>query len=204
MAMFRRILFGVFFCVSFLWADEIPSELQKAVDKFVGMSAFQAKIRQTNFIKMTDSEEIYSGEIFFDRDKLLIKYASPSVQLVFSDKHETVVFLQESNQKIVSSPTLIFWPNKMVAKFLDGGKDFLRKKEGFGVVYEFVPNLAESDNVAKVEIGLKEGEIFLVKYFDFEGNSTCYEFFDLQPSKKIEPSLFEFSLPDDVEVIENR
>ena len=77
----------------------MPEALQKAADRFASSSAFRAKIKQVNFVKLSESEEVYSGKIFFDRDKLLIRFVSPSVQLVYSDKQETVVYLQEKQSE---------------------------------------------------------------------------------------------------------
>jgi len=204
MVMFNRLMMSAFLCVGVAWADAVPEALQNAADKFAKSSAFRARIAQTNFVKMSESEEVYKGNIFFDRDKLLIRYSSPSEQLVYSDKQKTVVYLEESNQKIVSSPTLIFWPNKMIAKFLDGGKDFVSEKRASDIIYSFVPDLEKSENVAKVEIGISDKFIASVKYYDFEGNSTCYEFFDLQSVESLDASLFEIAYPEDVEVIDNR
>ncbi len=204
MAMFRILLLCAFWSIACLWAEAIPSELQKAIESFLDISSFRAELVQTNFVKMTSEEEVYNGEIFFDKDRLLIKYSSPSVQLVYSDKQETVVYLQESNQKMVSSPTLIFWPNKMVSKFLVGGRDFVRKVVGDKVFYEFVPDLQQSENVSKVAIGVKGVVVSSVKYYDFEGNFTHYEFFDLQFGEEIDRSLFEVTYPEGVEVIDNR
>ncbi len=204
MGIFKRALFCLFFSLGCVWAEEIPRDLQGSADKFLEISSFRAKLEQTTFVKMTDEKEVYKGEIFFEKDKLLIKYDSPSLQLVYSDKQETVVYLQESNQKIVSSPTLIFWPNKMISKFLLGGRDFVRKGTALEFSYEFVPDLELSENVAKVEIGVKEEMINFVKYYDFEGNFTQYEFFELLLGAEIDSSFFRVAYPEDVEVIENR
>ncbi len=202
--MFKSFLVSLYLCAGLIWAEQVPEALQKAADRFASSSAFRAKIKQVNFVKLSESEEVYSGKIFFDRDKLLIRFVSPSVQLVYSDKQETVVYLQESNQKIVSPPTLIFWPNKMVAKFLQGAKQFKERQNGSELFYEFVPDLQESENVAKVEIGIKNEFISKVKYYDFEGNSTGYAFFDLQFEEILDGSFFEVVYPEDVEVIDNR
>ena len=201
--MFNRYLVLIFLFFGFLWADEVPRELQKCVDDFLKIKTFQAKIKQTNFVNLAKSSEVYTGEIYFDKSRLLIEYNVPDRQLIYADTLQSIVYIERSKQKIVSPPTLVFWPNVMVSKFVKNAKDFHRVDENGEVNFSFVPDISKNENVAKVEIGSKNGVINKVKYYDFEENFVLYEFSDLRFKEFLDNSIFMLSFPEDVETIEN-
>ena len=201
--MFNKIWVFVFLCFGLLWAEEIPSELQKAVDGFLQIKAFQAEIKQTNFVSLAKSSEVYAGKIFFDNKRLLIDYEKPDKQLIYADTLQSIVYIEKSNQKIVSAPTLVFWPNVMVSKFVKNAKNFRKFTQKEEIFYSFSPDIAKNENIAKVEIGIKNGKINKVKYCDFEENSVSYEFSDLRFKNFLDDSIFNLSFPEDVEIIES-
>ena len=191
--------------------DNILANIQQTFDKTID---FQADFQQFSFIKSIDEEQKASGKVYLKKPGLMRwEYLKPEKQLIVLDGKVLWIYSHE-NKQVIKNDLVNNFDTKMPYFFLLGlGKI----EDEFNVRYINAGNVSE-ENWISLELKPKEEQPGLEKLvlkinpknfqvesssiFDYYGNITSIVFYDIQINRDVPVSLFQYQVPEGVEVIE--
>ncbi len=193
-----------------------PEEIMEKVrSKYSAMKSFSASFDQNFYWKLADKEQGFEGKIQVAKDgKFRFETKGKNPQLIVSDGSSIWNYSRENNQVIIRSTHKeggnLYDPKSFIMGYSEKFRPNLlgeEKLDGKGCyLLELLPeNKGNNDfKEVKVWIDRKSWLIVNIKYTDLNGNITTYSLSDVKVNPKLEGSLFTFSPPEGVEVIDMR
>jgi outer membrane lipoprotein carrier protein len=185
-------------------------EIIKKVEKHYSVSGFTAHFSQTSSIKAMDITDSASGRAFFKRSgKMRWEYETPDRQMIITNGKTLWVFRPEDNQVMVGKGPSFFKDGKGFS-FLSDMKVIKQKfsmaleketKEGFFVL-KLLPREKTYD-ITDIYLWISKTTFDVVKILTYNsyGDETRIVFTDIQLKEKLDDSLFNFEVPEGVEVL---
>ena len=169
----------------------------------------EAKFKQTLIDDQGIELESSTGVVFFSRpDKFRWDYQHPYIQTIvtngkllwFYDEDIEQVTIQDVSSSIKNTPAAIFRSYKDIHEhfiIIDMGNI-----EQFNWV-ELTPKDIDSQ-YKSIRLGFDEDKLGMMVIFDHLGQVTRIDFTDEVINKKIDDSMFNFELPQGVDIIDSR
>ncbi len=169
----------------------------------------EAKFKQTLIDDQGIELESSTGVVFFSRpDKFRWDYQHPYIQTIvtngkllwFYDEDIEQVTIQDVSSSIKNTPAAIFRSYKDIYEhfiIIDMGNI-----EQFNWV-ELTPKNIDSQ-YKSIRLGFDEDKLGMMVIFDHLGQVTRIDFTDEVINKKIDDSMFNFELPQGVDIIDSR
>ena len=180
---------------------------QNRLEQFVTQtSSFVAVFEQTLYDADSSPLQVSTGTIQLKRPgRFAWVYETPNKQRIVSDGNKLWLYDEDLEQvtvspladKVDASPLVILMGTKPLEE------EFTVKSLGIseGVDwFELIPKI-ESADFESLFVGLNEVGLFSMELRDNFGQATQIIFTDMQPGVAIEDSVFEFNVPDGVDVI---
>lgn len=186
-------------------------EILNRLEKRYSVSGFTARFLQTSTLKAMDITDTAEGRIYIKQPgKMRWEYTSPEQQVIISDGVQLWIFRPDDNQVMIGNAPAFFGDGKG-ASFLS---DIRKMRQHFEITLE---NRPDTDNhilkllPRRVEEAL--AEVYLsVSWttFDIEkiitlnayADETRIEFRDAEFGSHLADTLFEFEIPEGVEILQ--
>ncbi len=189
--------------------------LNNLEQKYSG-SSFSATFSQISTLKVLDIEETAAGKVWFSHPgKMRWQYETPDRHEIIANGKDVWIFRPEENQ-VMEGSAPDFFKSGAGAAFLSD-INLIREnyviailKEDAGLVeLELTPKTCPScpagtdEDVATINIrvSVPDYEILKVTTINIHGDTTSFEFGKIQFTP-IEPSLFDFKIPEGTSVIQ--
>jgi len=204
MELLKTIKVVLFFSISLLWSQEAPKRLLETLKNYQTIENFVCNIQQENFFSLSGKSKVYTGKFYFTKKRLLVKYNTPSKQLVYCDKSKTIIYISKSNQKIIAQPTLAFRPNEVISQYLTNAKNFTLKESPLGAIFEFVPS-QNQEQISTVLVQINpQNLISKIVYGDEKGNTTSFLFTNIDQNIVLNDDIFNLDISQNAQIIDNR
>ena len=189
--------------------DIIKEDILTAIEKKYSGKSFEANFTQISRLAALDITEEASGRASFSHPgKMKWQYLEPEHHEIITNGKSLWIFRPQENQ-VMQGDASQFFKSGSGGAFLS---DISLIRKNFTVsVKEVTADYVEINLTAKKEnsdissivirISQKNSEIVRVVTYNPYDDSTLFEFSDIQ-FKKISPDVFEFKVPDGVNIIE--
>jgi outer membrane lipoprotein carrier protein len=182
----------------------------KKVESRYAVSGFSAFFFQASTIKAMEITDSASGKAFFKRpDKMRWEYEMPDRQTIITNGHTLWIYRPEDNQVMVGKAPSFFEDGKGFSFLSD--MESVKKK-----FYILLENKAEDDthvlkllprektfdvSVIYLFVSTKTFEVVKIVTYNSYEDETRIEFKDIQFKQKLDESLFNFNIPQGIEVL---
>jgi len=203
----KNIYIGLFVI---LWASISPNtlasmaELEVLLAKF---SSFEGDFSQKSFDQNGQALQQLQGNMKLKKpDHFYWQSEDPNPQQLISngitiwhyDADLEQVVIQEYSKQAKQAPILVILKD---SQSLKASFTWVSKKTSKGVTVYSLQAIDKQSALKKVDIGFSEGLLKRLEFVDSLQQKTHIEFSNMQINRNIEASLFEFILPEGIDVL---
>ena len=200
----------IFFSIAFATGNEITKEnILNAIEKKYSGKSFEADFKQISRLAALDITEKASGKACFSHPgKMIWEYMEPDHHKIITNGKMLWIFRPQENQ-VMQGDASQFFKSGAGGAFLSD-ISLIRKNYTISIK-EVTADYVEIDLVAKIknpdissiviQISQNKNEIKKVVTYNPYDDTTLFEFNNIQ-FKKIDPEIFEFTVPYGVDIIE--
>jgi len=193
-----------------------PEEVMKKVrSKYAAMRSLSASFKQSFYWKLADRRQGFEGRIYVAGDgRFRFETTGKNPQLIVSDGESIWNYSKANGQVIIRSVRKadrdLCDPKGFILRYSEKFRPGLLREEKLGgkkcYLLELTPGDKCDTDFKRVNIWVdgKRWLIVKIEYADLNGNITSYTFSDIRVNPKLKGSLFTFSPPEGVEVIDMR
>lgn len=191
--------------------SELPLDaIIKKVESRYAAPGFSASFFQASTIKAMEITDSASGKAFFKRpDKMRWEYETPDRQTIITNGHTLWIYRPEDNQVMVGKAPSFFKDGKGFSFLSDMEsvkKKFYilleKKAEDDTHVLKLLPKEKTFDvSVIYLSVSTKTFEVVKIVAYNSYEDETRIEFKDIEFKQKLDESLFNFKIPQGIEVL---
>jgi len=187
-----------------------PDDIIQKVESRYAVSGFSAFFFQASTIKAMEITDSASGKAFFKRpDKMRWEYETPDRQTIITNGNTLWIYRPEDNQVMVGKAPSFFEDGKGFSFLSDMEsvkKKFYilleKKVEDDTHVLKLLPREKTFDvSVIYLFVSTKTFEVVKIVTYNSYEDETRIEFKDIRFKQKLDESLFNFNIPEGVEVL---
>ena len=191
-------------------SDVSLADVMEQVEKRYAFSGFSANFFQASTIKAMEITDSASGKAFFKRpDKMRWEYETPDRQTIITDGNRLWIYRPDDNQVMVGEAPSFFEDGKGFSFLSDMKlvkKQFTilldKKVEDDTHVLKLLPRQKAFDvSVIYLFVSTKTFEVVKIVTYNSYEDETRIEFKDIQFKQKLDESLFNFNIPQGIEVL---
>jgi outer membrane lipoprotein carrier protein len=146
------------------------------------IKSFNASFVQTITSEQNDSVN-YEGEVYFNEDKALWHYKTPSEKLIYIHPHTVTVIEPPLEQAIISSHNEMSRMRSLLENWLENGE---KEIEYDGIIYH---------------ITFKDGLPLRIDYLDTLENKVAIKLANIQTKKPIDKEYFNPQIPQEFDIL---
>jgi outer membrane lipoprotein carrier protein len=187
-----------------------PDDIIQKVESRYAVSGFSAFFSQASTIKAMEITDSASGKAFFKRpDKMRWEYETPDRQTIITNGHTLWIYRPEDNQVMVGKAPSFFEDGKGFSFLSD--MESIKKKfyilledkdEDDTHVLKLLPKEKTFDvSVIYLFVSTKTFEVVKIVTYNSYEDETRIEFKNIEFKQKLDESLFNFTIPQGVEVL---
>lgn len=192
-------------CCIGLQAINSEALYQKITSTYGSLSSFQANVKQDNYFAQIKKDISYSGNIYFTRGRMVIKYDKPNVQRLMV-KSGTVELYDAQSKTIFRSRMRPEFSKMNPVEILQlyWKKSTVKMLGSKGNVTEVSLKPIDDPSISQMSafINHKTGIVQSLSYIDTSGNRVTYTFSGIKTNARIPEAVWQFSPPKDVQVVE--
>ncbi len=173
----------------------------KILAKYSDCKTFQAEFSQYNYWPSYDKSNKSEGNIYFNSQKMILKYISPHQQYLYLHSDSLLIYNVESNQVMISEQTGLFSDFKISNIIKKYWNKNVAKVEFDGSEYKITLNLTNQDVKSITLIFTPEFVLKKMKYIDKNSNEISLSLKKLAINKKLPKNVFELKIPKDANII---
>ena len=187
-----------------------PDDIIKKVKTRYAVSGFSANFFQVSTIKAMKITDTAYGRAFFRRpDKMRWEYEKPARQTIITDGNILWVYRPDDNQVMVGKAPSFFGDGKGFSflsdiKLIQNKFSIMleKKAESDYHVLKLLPREKIFDvSVIYLSVSKKTFDVVKIVTYNSYGDETQIELSDIQFKQKLDDSLFNFKIPQGVEVL---
>jgi len=208
--LFIFLIFIGFFSINQAFCNDIIKEdILTAIEEKYSDKSFKADFTQVSKLAALDIKEEASGTALFSHPgKMRWKYLTPQLHEIITNGTSLWIYRPEENQ-VMHGDASQFFQSGAGGAFLS---DISLIRKNFTItVKEVTTNYVEIDLIAKrktrdissivIRISQKNSEIEQVVTYNPYDDTTLFQFSNIQ-FENIDPEIFEFQIPGEVDIIE--
>ena len=193
----------VLFAASGAAAQDMPPVLADFLD---GLETLSARFEQTVGLEGQDSDQVSRGTLQVLRPgRFRWDYDSPSRQLVLSDGSRLWLYdpdleqvtVRDLDETLSSTPAMLLGGEGVLTDHFRAGAGYDEDDVSW---IELVP-IAKDSDFTGLRVGFCGEVLCAMELLDKLGQYTRIRFSDVQTGAAVDPSVFEFEVPDGVDVI---
>ena len=185
--------------------------------------SIRTEFEQNNYIKSLNTKTFSRGNLFIKKPgKIKILYSKPQKQIFISNKKSIWIYTPKFKQVLqrnISKRKQNLNPITFLSEKINLTKEFdislLINENGSekfwkGRKYVALKLIPKKTNLKFTKIGIKflkikadisDHRIHIFEYIDRMGNTSKFEFFNLVENEEIKDNVFEFTIPENIDVI---
>jgi outer membrane lipoprotein-sorting protein len=192
------------FCGS-LSADKLNDAYQKMLLSYGKLTSWQAVLSQTNYFKQPNTTLQSSGNFYYQKGKIAIRYSKPQIQILLVQNGTVTMYDKSANTALKSrltSSVQSLDPVGIIRTYWGKStKTLLKSKTGYTAMSLKPKNAAQIKEI-RFTLANATGYVNQLTYFDPQGNSVTVAFSKMQVNKQIPASVWKLNLPSNARVME--
>ena len=192
-------------CCNFLFGISSEALYQKIAKTYGSLSSFQAVIKQDNYFAQLDKSITYHGNIYFTKGRMVIRYNKPYFQRL--SVSGGIVELYDSQSKTV-------FRSKMRPEFgkmnpveilqLYWKKSTVNIQQGKGNQVNVFLKPFDDPVIVSISaiVNSDSGIVQSLTWTNRNNDKVTYNFSHIKTNAKIPPSVWQYTYPKDVQVVE--
>ena len=195
-----KIIFFLFLTIS-LFADEQLEKIYENISiTYSNIKSYEANFTQQNYWKELDVSKQSNGKIYYNTDCFLMKYSEPTGQLLLIKKDTVTMYDTASQQALISNDTQTeLRPVKLISEYWDVSQKELIKSDSISFRIKLV-----TPDSQQIEVNIEDILITELNIIDIDENSVIYKFSNEKINKSLPKDIFEITLPEGTNIIDNR
>lgn len=198
----NRIILVLLVCFGLLSAK--PGELnhifENIISTYDSVVTFQAHFTQENYWPEMEISQNSDGIIYYDSANLMMKYATPEGQVMLIDSNNVTIYDAASQQALISPKQDIrLRPIEIIKHYWDISEISILDETEEGFTLKLIVNNGE---ILIIEI--INSLISQLSILDPDKNRVTYRFQKMRINEDIPVQIFEFKIPEDARIIDNR
>lgn len=200
----KLVVFLLFSC-SLLWGQSADALYTKIASVYSELSSFQAEVKQDNYYAQIKKSISYRGKIYFTRGRMVIRFDKPNFQrLAISGGY---VDLYDAQSKTVFRSRMKpefgkMNPVEILQSYWKKSKVTILDKQGDISKVRLVPFNDPLIASLTASVNTKTGLVQTLGYTDANGNQVDYSFSGIKTNNKIPASIWEYTYPKEVQVVQ--
>ncbi len=196
----KIILIFLFLTIS-LFADEQLEKIYKDISiTYSNIKSYEADFTQQNYWKELDVSKQSNGKIYYNTDYFLMKYNEPTGQLLLIKKDTVTMYDTASQQALISNDMQTeLRPVKLISEYWDISKKELIKSDSISFRIRLI-----TPDKQQIVVQAQDSLITEFSIIDIDENSVIYIFSNEKINKSLPKDIFEITLPEDTNIIDNR
>ena len=189
------------FLTGSLFADEQLETIHANIlINYSNIKSYEADLIQRNYWKELDIVKRSEGKIYYNTDNFLMKYSEPAGQLLLIKRDTVTMYDAASHQALISNDMQTeLRPVKLISEYWDISKKELIDSDSVS----FRITLVTPDS-QQIEVKIKDFLITEFTVIDIDNNSVTYNFSNEKINKNLPENIFEITLPEGTNIIDNR
>ena len=183
---------------SLLFADKVNDTYQQMLKSYAKLSSWQSVINQTNYFSQTKTSLKSSGNFYYEKGRIAIRYNKPNEQIMVVQKGEVTMYDKASNtalkSKLVSSVQSLN-PVEIVKTYWQKSDKKLLKSVDNSTVLSIKPISDAQIKEIKVNIDSGTGYIAKLVYTDKQDNTVTITFSKMRINKPISAAVWKLNIP---------
>lgn len=196
----KIILIFLFLTIS-LFADEQLEKIYKDISiTYSNIKSYEADFTQQNYWKELDVSKQSNGKIYYNTDCFLMKYSEPTGQLLLIKKDTVTMYDTASQQALISNDMQTeLRPVKLISEYWDVSKKELIESDSISFRIRLI-----TPDKQQIIVQAQDSLITEFSIIDIDENSVIYIFSNEKINKSLPKDIFEITLPEDTNIIDNR
>ncbi len=196
----KIILFFLFLTISLFADEQLEKVYENILITYSNIKSYEANFTQQNYWKELDVSKQSNGKIYYNTDCFLMKYNEPTGQLLLIKKDTVTMYDTASQQALISNDLQTeLRPVKLISEYWDISRKELIESDSIS----FRIRLITPDS-QHIEVNIKDSLITEFTIIDIDENSVVYKFSNEKINKSLPKDIFEITLPEDTNIIDNR
>ncbi len=192
-------------CCNFLFGISSEALYQKIAGTYGSLSSFQAVIKQDNYFAQLDKSISYNGNIYFTKGKMVIRYNKPYFQRLSVSGGMVELYDSQSKTMFRSKMRPEFGKmNPVEILQLYWKKSTVNIQPGKGnQVNVFLKPFDDPVIVSlSARVNSESGIVQSLTWTNRNNDKVTYNFSHIKTNAKIPPSVWQYTYPKDVQVVE--
>jgi outer membrane lipoprotein-sorting protein len=196
----KIILVFLFLTIS-LFADEQLEKIYENISiTYSSIKSYEADFTQQNYWKELDVSKQSNGKIYYNTDCFLMKYSEPTGQLLLIKKDTVTMYDTASQQALISNDMQTeLRPVKLISEYWDVSQKELINGDSISFRIRLI-----TPDKQQIVVQAQDSLITEFSIIDIDENSVTYKFSNEKINKSLPKDIFEITLPEDTNIIDNR
>ena len=180
--------------------DQLETIHANILITYSNIKSYEADLIQRNYWKELDIVKRSEGKIYYNTDNFLMKYSEPAGQLLLIKRDTVTMYDAASHQALISNDMQTeLRPVKLISEYWDISQKELIENDSIS----FRIRLVTPDS-QQIEVKIKDFLITEFTVIDIDNNSVTYNFSNEKINKNLPENIFEITLPEGTNLIDNR
>jgi outer membrane lipoprotein-sorting protein len=196
----KIILIFLFLTISLFADEQLEKTYENILITYSNIKSYEADFTQQNYWKELDVFKQSKGKIYYNTDHFLMKYNEPEGQLLLIKKDIVTMYDAASQQALISNDIQTeLKPVKLISEYWDVSKKELTESDSINCKIRLV-----TPDSQQIEVNIKDFLITEFSIIDIDENSVTYNFSNEKINKSLPKDIFEITLPEGTNLIDNR
>ena len=192
-------------CCNFLFGISSEALYQKIAKTYGSLSSFQAVIKQDNYFAQLDKSISYNGNIYFTKGRMVIRYNKPYFQRLIVSGGIVELYDSQSNTVFRSKMRPEFGKmNPVEILQLYWKKSTVNIQQGKGNLVNVFLKPFDDPVIVSISavVNSESGIVQSLTWTNRNNDKVTYNFSHIKTNAKIPPSVWQYTYPKDVQVVE--
>lgn len=192
-------------CCNFLFGISSEALYQKIAKTYGSLSSFQAVIKQDNYFAQLDKSITYHGNIYFTKGRMVIRYNKPYFQRLSVSGGIVELYDSQSNTVFRSKMRPEFGKmNPVEILQLYWKKSTVNIQQGKGNLVNVFLKPFDDPVIVSISavVNSESGIVQSLTWTNRNNDKVTYNFSHIKTNAKIPPSVWQYTYPKDVQVVE--
>ena len=192
-------------CCNFLFGISSEALYQKIAKTYGSLSSFQAVIKQDNYFAQLDKSITYHGNIYFTKGRMVIRFNKPYFQRLSVSGGIVELYDSQSNTLFRSKMRPEFGKmNPVEILQLYWKKSTVNIQQGKGNLVNVFLKPFEDPVIVSISavVNSESGIVQSLTWTNRNNDKVTYNFSSIKTNAKIPASVWQYTYPKDVQVVE--
>ena len=192
-------------CCNFLFGISSEALYQKIAKTYGSLSSFQAVIKQDNYFAQLDKSITYHGNIYFTKGRMVIRFNKPYFQRLSVSGGIVELYDSQSNTVFRSKMRPEFGKmNPVEILQLYWKKSTVNIQQGKGNLVNVFLKPFDDPVIVSISavVNSESGIVQSLTWTNRNNDKVTYNFSSIKTNAKIPDSVWQYTYPKDVQVVE--